>query len=475
MAAAPQTTDSVRLSFHGAAETVTGSKYLLEADGARVLIDCGLFQGLKELRQRNWDPLPFQAASVKCVVLTHAHIDHTGYLPRFVRTGFGGPVFCTPATRDLTELLLLDAAKNQEEDADYANRKGFSKHHPAQPLFDDRDAERAVKLLSPAPMGEWYAAGGPIWFRYHGVGHLLGAAMVEVEVRRPPHPLRILFSGDVGRRDAPLYPDPEPPVSCDYLVCESTYGDRDHPPENVLDQLASVVQGALERGGVMLMAAFAVGRAQQLIYLLDRLMLERRIPRLPVYLDSPMANSATEIYYTRLAHGDVTDEDAAGAVRALGNRDLRLARSVEESKAINAVRGPAVIIASSGMMTGGRILHHLKQRLGHGENTIVLGGFMSEGTRGRLLHDGARFLRIHGVDIPVRAAVVEMSALSGHAGRSELLRWLEPLPAPRRVFLTHGEKPSALSLAEELRRQRHWDVVVPRMGEVVELSLPDTP
>jgi len=462
----------VHLTFHGAAETVTGSKYLLEADGAAVLFDCGLFQGLKELRLANWRPLTFDPAQVGAVVLTHAHIDHVGFLPRFVKLGYQGPVYCTPATEDLAEIILLDSAHNQEDDAEYANRKGFSKHAPAQPLYDARDVERALRLLKPVARDGWFNPAGAIWCRYHHAGHLLGAAMIEVEVRTDRRPLRVLFSGDVGRYDAPLYHDPAPPPACDYLVCESTYGNRDHPPERVLDQLERVVLAAVSRGGVLLVASFAVGRAQQLIYLLQVLIGGKRIPELPIYLDSPMAIHASAIYAAHAIDHDLNDADLTVAKDVLDGRNVHLARTTAESKRINAVQGPAVIISSSGMMTGGRILHHLKQRLPYERNTIVLGGFMAAGTRGRQLQDGAKYIRVHGADVPVRAAIAEASSLSGHAGHSELRRWLEPLAAPQRVFLTHGEKESALALADELRTERGWNTHVPRLGERVELKAP---
>ncbi|HWC90707.1 MAG TPA: MBL fold metallo-hydrolase [Pirellulales bacterium] len=461
-----------RLSFYGAAETVTGSKYLLEADGARVLVDCGLFQGLKELRAKNWDPLPLAAGNVDSVVLTHAHIDHTGYLPRFVKLGFQGPVYCTPPTRDLMEIMLLDSAKNQEEDADYFNRKRLSRHAPALPLYNTADVAPALKLTALQSREQWFQAAGPIWCRYHDVGHLLGASLIEVEVRSGAKPLRIVFSGDIGRYDAPLYHDPSPPPACDYLVCESTYGNREHPDEKVLDQLAGLMQAAIARGGVVVVAAFAVGRAQQLIYLLSLLTRQGRMPTLPVFLDSPMAVSATQIFASYPEEIDLSQSKLPNATTGFEAANLHLAHSVDDSKQINHVQGPAVIIASSGMMTGGRILHHLQQRLPVEKNTILLGGYMAEGTRGRALQDGARWLRIFGRDVPVRAAVHEMSSLSGHAGHHELLRWLEPLSPPRGMFVTHGEKASALALAEELRRTRGWPTHVPRLGESIDLETP---
>ena len=400
----------LRLTFHGAAETVTGSKYLMEADRASVLVDCGLFQGLKRLRLLNWQALPFPATSVQAVVLTHAHLDHVGYLPRFVRDGFSGPVYCTPATADLAEIVLFDAAKNHEEDAGYANIKGFSKHTPALPLYDSQDVVRALRLLKRIDRMEWFSPAAPIWMRYQTTGHLLGASLIETEIRRGSQTTRILFSGDVGRYDAPLYHDPTPPPACQYLICESTYGNREHPDQSVLDELCTVVTNALERGGVMLFAAFAIGRSQQLIYLLRVLMESRRIAKLPIFLDSPMAINASDIYARYPEDYDLNGEQLIGSQNVFDGQHVKLARTVDESKQINDVSGPAVIIASNGMMTGGRILHHLEQRLPHERNTIVLAGFMAEGTRGRALADGAKYLRIYGHDVPVRAAVASIPA-----------------------------------------------------------------
>jgi metallo-beta-lactamase family protein len=458
-----------QLTFHGAARTVTGSKYLLEADDARVLVDAGLFQGAKRLRQKNWEVPDFDLQALDAVVLTHAHLDHVGYLPRLVKQGFRRPVYCTPATRQLAELILMDAAKFQERDAKYANKKGFSKHRPALPLYDEKDARRALKQLKVVARGEWFSPAKPIAMRYHDAGHLLGSNMIEVEVRNSDPPLRLLFSGDVGRYDGPLYHDPAPPPPCDYLICESTYGDREHPETDLLAALESVVDRAVARGGVMLMASFAVGRAQQLIYLLQVLMHQGRIDPLPIYLDSPMSVDATKIFREHHEDHDLSEGQLTGSQSVLDGQHVHLVRRTEESKALNNFGGPGVIISSSGMMTGGRILHHLKRRLPDEANTVVLGGFMAAGTRGRRLQNGEETLRIHGSDVPVRAAIEKVSGLSGHADRSDLLRWLEPLPAPRRVFLTHGEEDSATALAAELQKTRGWDVVVPDLGETFSL------
>ncbi|MBA4105486.1 MAG: MBL fold metallo-hydrolase [Pirellula sp.] len=459
------------LTFHGAARTVTGSKYLLEADGAHVLVDCGLFQGLKELRDRNWGPVPFDVRSLDAVVLTHAHLDHVGYLPRIIKQGYNRRIYATDATRDLAEIILLDSAKIQEQDAEYANRKGFSKHKPALPLYEVRDVERTMKLFQPIPRGEWFTPAAPIAMRFHDAGHLLGSNMIEAEIRNRPDPLRILFSGDVGRYDGPLYHDPAPPPECDYLVCESTYGDREHPETSILDALAEVVHRSIKRGGVMLIAAFAVGRAQQLLYLFQLLKSADRIPDLPIYIDSPMACDATAVYREHHEDHDLSDGELDPEHPALGGRKIILARTAAESKRINQTAGPAVIIASSGMMTGGRIVHHLKQRMPDPRNTIIIGGYQAVGTRGRLIEDHAPFVRMFGQEVPLRAAVEKIPGLSGHADRSDLLKWLGQLPhAPKQTFLTHGEPAVADALAEELQTTRNWNVATPAMGEKVQLD-----
>jgi metallo-beta-lactamase family protein len=459
-----------RITFHGAARTVTGSKFLLEAGRASVLIDCGLFQGLKELRLRNWEPTPFDLKPLDAIVLTHAHLDHTGYLPRVVREGFARPIYGTEATNQLAEIILLDSAKCQEQDAEYANRKGFSKHRPALPLYNAIDVERTMRLFRDVARNDWFSPAEPIWIRYHDAGHLLGSNFLEVEIRDRTPPLRILFSGDVGRYDGPLYHDPLPPVPCDYLVCEATYGDRDHPPGSILDALAEVIERAIRRGGVMLMAAFAVGRAQQLIYLLQVLKHQGRIPDLPIYIDSPMACDATAVYRQHREDHDLSEGELDESHPVLAGPSVHLCRSTDESKALNHITGPAIIISSSGMMDAGRIVHHLKFRLPSERNTIVIGGYMAPGSRGRLLQEGAKYLRMHGQQVEVRAAVEKVPGLSGHADRSHLLRWLAPLARPKHTFLVHCEPQPGEALAATLREQRGWDVSLPAMGESRELA-----
>jgi len=456
----------VRLRFLGAAGMVSGSRHLLETDRERVLVDCGLFQGEKRLRERNWERFPVPASSLDAVVLTHGHIDHSGWLPRLVREGFKGPIFMTPATADLLGLLLYDSAKCQEEDAQYANRKGYSRHRPALPLYDERDVDRTLRLVKDVPRGEWFTPAPAVRCRYHEAGHMLGSSFVETEVESQ----RVVFSGDVGRYDAPLYKDPAPPPPCDYLVCESTYGDRDHPPIRPLDDLEAATHEAIARGGMMLVASFAIGRCQQLVYLLRTLMAAGRIPEVPVWIDSPMAVDAMEVFRRHVAEHDFSEATMAGVAESLASPFVHMAKTANESKAINAHRGPGIVIASSGMMNGGRILHHLAQRLPDPKTTVLVAGFQAAGTRGRSLIDGADILRIHGRDIPVRAAVRRVDALSGHADRREIGRWLANLPAPKRTFLVHGEPPAARGMAEFLGATLRFETTIPASGESFELA-----
>jgi len=460
------------LTFLGAAGGVSGSRHLVDSAGGRVLIDCGLFQGEKNLRDKNWDRFPVRPDSINAIVLTHGHIDHSGYLPRLAREGFAGPIYTSPATADLLGLLLYDSAKCQAEDALYANRKGFSKHSPALPLYEEQDVDRVLRLVRPHARESWFSPAGGIRCQFHEAGHMLGSSFIEMEAAREQggSPVRIVFSGDVGRFDAPLYKDPISPPNCDYLVCESTYGDRDHTPSRPLDELEKVTNEAIHRGGMMLVASFAIGRCQQLVYLLRTLMAAGRVPETPIWVDSPMAVGAMEVFRKHRNEHDFSEAKMQGVAESLASPFVRMAKTADESKAINGHRGAGIVIASSGMMNGGRILHHLARRLPDPKTTVLVAGYQAKGTRGRSLIEGAEFLRIHGRDVPVRAVVRKVDALSGHADRHELDRWLGSMAAPRRTFLVHGEPPAAAALAEFIRSRRGWNVHVPALGEHAELD-----
>ena len=460
------------LTFLGAAGEVSGSRHLVDAAGGRVLIDCGLFQGEKNLRDKNWDRFPVRPDSINAIVLTHGHIDHSGYLPRLAREGFAGPIYTSPATADLLGLLLYDSAKCQAEDALYANRKGFSKHSPALPLYEEQDVDRVLRLVRPHARESWFSPAGGIRCQFHEAGHMLGSSFIEMEAAREQggSPVRIVFSGDVGRFDAPLYKDPISPPNCDYLVCESTYGDRDHTPSRPLDELEKVTNEAIRRGGMMLVASFAIGRCQQLVYLLRTLMAAGRVPETPIWVDSPMAVGAMEVFRKHRDEHDFSEAKMQGVAESLASPFVRMAKTADESKAINGHHGAGIVIASSGMMNGGRILHHLARRLPDPKTTVLVAGYQAKGTRGRSLIEGAEFLRIHGRDVPVRAVVRKVDALSGHADRHELDRWLGSMAAPRRTFLVHGEPPAAAALAEFIRSRRGWNVHVPALGEHAELD-----
>jgi metallo-beta-lactamase family protein len=458
-----------RLSFLGAAKTVTGSQYLLEAGGERLLVDCGLFQGEKELRLRNWAEPSFDPASVKALVLTHTHLDHVGRVPRLVKQGFRGEVFCTPPTRDLAEILLLDAAHLQLEDAEYYNRKKLSKHDPALPLFDSGDVEECLRLFRPLPLGREQAVGERFAFRYRDAGHLLGAASVELVVKDDGRSTRIVFSGDVGRYDGVLTRDPEPCPEADYVVAESTYGNRSHAGVAVSEQLQAVIERTFARGGVLLIPAFAVGRAQQMIYLMDEMVIAGRLRPFPIHVDSPMAIDATRIY-ARYKDAHRVSLQGIGGRSLLYGKWVHLHRTRGESEALNRLKGPAVILSSSGMMAGGRILHHCRVRLPHPENTLLITGYQAAGTLGRRLLDGARLVRIHKGEVPVLAEVASLKGLSGHADAGEMMRWLASLRRPRAVFLTHGEEDAAEALAARLARERGFRTRVPGLGETAELE-----
>jgi metallo-beta-lactamase family protein len=461
-----------KITFLGAAGTVTGSKYLIEAGGKKLLVDCGLFQGPNELTQRNWNPLPLDAATIDWVVVTHAHIDHTGYLPKIVKAGYRGPIYCDAATRELGQLLLLDSAHLQEEDAKYAAKKKYSSHANPLPLYSTPDAQAALNQFKEIPRSDSFTISPEFSVRTHDAGHILGSCWLELTITENGKQTVIVFSGDVGRYDQPILNDPTPPSRADFLLCESTYGDRDHPSGSVADALADAINRVAKRGGAVVIPSFAVGRTQTLMWYLRQLDEAKRIPQIPVYVDSPMAISVTGIY---AKHGedhdlDFTNAEQQGNKDPLNLREVKMTRTVDESKAINNVAS-CVIISASGMATGGRILHHLVQRLPDAKNAVLLVGYQGEGTNGRALQEGAQYLRIHGQEVKVNAEVVTIDQLSAHAGRSELLRWLSGFTAaPKQTFLVHGEPVALESFRAAVTNRLHWPVTVPAYLQSFDLN-----
>ncbi|HEX5753955.1 MAG TPA: MBL fold metallo-hydrolase [Archangium sp.] len=457
------------IHFLGAAGTVTGSKFLLEYQGKRVLIDCGLFQGRKELRQRNWRALPVPPRSLDAIVLTHAHIDHTGGLPRVVRDGFHGPVYCTSGTRDLSALLLPDSAHLQEEEARYANKEGFSKHRPALPLYSVEDAERALKLFETFGYERTREILPGITLTFYRAGHILGSAVCVFHLERTNQ--RVVFTGDLGRYHAPILRDPQTVRSATTLVVESTYGDREHGETRPVDALCEAVRSAYERKGMVVIPAFSVGRTQELLYHLRNLEAEKRIPELDVFVDSPMACDATPIY---LAHAEEHDLDMSAIVKRgespLATKRTRFVTSPQESKQLNQREGPGIIISASGMATGGRILHHLKYRLPDPRNTVLFVGYQSEGSRGRRMLDGEKEIKIHGQMVRVEAEIRTVSGFSAHADWTETLRWMDGFESPpHQTLLVHGE-PSALQALKGRVEARGWPAYIPEYLEKVELA-----
>jgi metallo-beta-lactamase family protein len=463
-----------KITFLGAAGTVTGSKYLVEAEGKRLLVDCGLFQGDKELRQRNWDNLPIDPATIDWLVLTHAHIDHTGYLPRLVRAGYRGPIYANVATRELCGLLLPDSAHLQEEDARYIAKKGYSKHNPPLPLYTVEESKKALDLFKDIPRAAPFQISPQFSVRGHDAGHILGSSWLELTITEGGKQMLVVFSGDLGRYNEPILNDPEAPTRADFLLCESTYGDRDHPAGSVEDELAQAVNDTLKRGGAVVIPAFAVGRTQALMYYLRRLASAGRIPHMPVFVDSPMAINVTGLYEKHHEDHDSTFtlEESTDGGDPLNVHEVHMTRTVDESKKINEVVSPCIIISASGMATGGRILHHLERRLPDSRNTVLLVGYQADGSRGRQLQDGAKFVRIFGEDVPVRARVINIGQLSAHAGKSELLRWLSGFKtAPKQTFLVHGEPPALNSLRDAVVAQYHWPVTIPAYRQSFDLNL----
>jgi metallo-beta-lactamase family protein len=450
------------LTFVGAADSVTGSRYLLETDRAKVLVECGLFQGLKKLRERNWSPQPFEPSSLDAVVLTHAHIDHSGYFPRLCNDGYRGHAYATPGTRDLLELLLPDSGYLQEEEARFANRKGYSRHHPALPLYTFEDAKRSLERVTPRPFHTWFEVAPGVSARFTRAGHIIGSACLALRVGDHT----ITFTGDVGRPHDPIMRPPEPLEPTEVLVVESTYGDRRHPAIDVEATLAEIVSRTVERGGSLLVPSFAVGRAQHMLHVLARLRAAGRIPHVPVYLDSPMAIDATAMFVEHGADHRLSAKECAAMFHVAS-----YARSSDDSKAIDRLGTPAIIIAASGMCTGGRVLHHLKQLLPDEDSTVLFVGYQTPGTRGRALLDGAEEVKIHGQYVSVRARIAQIEALSAHADYAEMIDWLRASAiSPRRVFVTHGEPPATDSFRRKLRDTFGWRVEDPDLGAKVRLG-----
>ena len=464
------------ISFSGGVGTVTGSKYLLEHNGRRVLVDCGLFQGLKELREKNWQEPPFNPQEIDAVIITHAHIDHTGYLPRLVKLGFAGKVYTSRATCDLLKILLPDSGRLQEEEADYRNRKNLTSHSPALPLYDERDAEAALELLSPVPND-----GNPIEIMdgfkasFNVAGHILGASLVLVELekaRENDDSIKFLFSGDLGHYEQPIVKDPTAPTTADYVMVESTYGNRLHGDESSEDQMTDVINEATKNNEPILIPAFAIGRTQEILYLIRELEEQKRIPVLPVRVDSPMAAQATQVY-NRFT--EEHDEEYASILtqkrHPLRTGSMMTTSSRDESKRLNDERGTRIIISASGMMTGGRVLHHAMRILPNKHATLVFVGYQAAGTTGRRILDGEAEVKIMKEWIPVRCHVRRIEGFSAHADWKAVLRWLEGLQnKPKMVFTTHGEPEAASAMADHIRERFGWTVEVPQYGQNVELK-----
>jgi len=461
-----------KLTFLGAAGCVTGSKYLVEAAGKKLLVDCGLFQGTDDLKERNWNPLPVDPKTIDYLVLTHAHLDHTGWLPVLVRDGYNKTIYANPATIELTEILLKDSGHLQEEATQDAQKHKWSKHPQPRALYTNDEVEPVLRLLRPMPRNGGFDVSPEFHIESYDAGHILGSSSLELTIHENGKKTVMVFSGDIGRYDQPILNDPVPPVTkqIDVLLCESTYGDREHEAGDPLQVLGDIVNRVVKRGGSIVIPAFAIGRTQTFMYYLRQLENLQRVPKVPVYVDSPMALNATQLY---LKHNEDHDlqfaRDEQNGGDPLSVHEFHLTRSVEESKGINNVKTPCIIISASGMVTGGRVLHHLAQRLGDARNCVILGGFQAEGTRGRALQEGAKTLSLYGQMVPVLAEIVEMGQLSAHAGKSELMRWLTGLQVPpQQLYLTHGEPAAAQSLQQAITEKFRWRAAVARYLDTVD-------
>lgn len=452
----------MKLTFLGAASTVTGSKTLLSTENKQILIDCGLFQGYKNLRALNWTAFPFDAQKLDAVVLTHAHLDHSGALPLLVNQGYRGHIYATPATIDLCKILLLDSAKLQQEEADFANRHHTTQHKVALPLYTIAEAKRALRLLKPIAFNQTTQIATGVSLRLKPAGHILGASSAEITTEGKV----VLFSGDLGRPNDPIMHAPAHIDHADYIVAESTYGNRSHGSTDPTDVLGDIITRTAERGGTVLIPSFAVGRAQEILLAIYRLKVSKAIPNLPVFLNSPMAIDTTEIYQRHCQEHRLDGQECAG----LGHV-AKMVKTQEQSRALNAIRYPSIIISASGMATGGRVLHHLKTLAPNHRNTIVFAGYQAGGTRGARMVAGERTVRIHGEDVPVNAEVVSLDGMSAHADSGEILAWLKTCKRPpNTVFLNHGEAEAADAMRLHIKHSLGWNAVVPLLGQQVELN-----
>lgn len=456
----------VKIKFLGGAKTVTGSRYLITAENTKILVDCGLFQGLKDYRSRNWEPFPVSPSEIHAVVLTHAHIDHSGYLPKLVKEGFKGKIYCTQATAELVKILLLDSGKLQEEEAQYAAKKGYSKHEKPLPLYTKEDAEKVFPLLYELDFEEEIQLNGHIKVSFYNAGHILGAAIVKMKIKGENQEKKLVFSGDLGRYHDPILNPPKRLPFADILLMESTYGNRKQTHHKPEEDLARAIRETYRNGGVSVIPAFAVGRTQVILYYLHLLQQQGKIPNIPIYVDSPMAIDVTKLYkrFNQFHKLGPVFEDEGG--NPFLNKNLHYYQSQEASISLNAIRGDAIILSASGMATGGRILHHLYNRLPNEQDSFIFVGYQAEGTRGRRILDGEKTSRMYGIEVPIKAKTYYIEGLSAHADQEELMEWAEGFATkPKMTFLVHGEKEASEALSKRLKEELDWNVIVPEYLE----------
>lgn len=455
--------NSISVHFLGAAGTVTGSKYLIDTGEKKILVDCGLFQGLKELRLKNWDQPPVNVPEIDAVVLTHGHMDHTGYLPRLVKMGFKGPIHGTRPTLEIAEIILLDSAKIQEEEAKKANMEGYSKHHPAEPLYDLKNAEQAIAHFNSLEEGVWIELYPEINIRFQYNGHIVGATFIEMDIKSK----RFVFSGDIGRTEDLLMRAPKKPEKADVLFIESTYGDRLHSEENLEERLKDIINNTFNNGGTLIIPSFAVERAQTLMYVIWKLRQRNAIPEMPFIMDSPMAASVLKVFEDNRKWHKLKPEEYTGMCNM-----FRIVKSYKETWEIISKTEPKIVIAGSGMISGGRVLTYLQQYIGKVETTVLLAGFQAEGTRGRKLLEGASELRIYGKEYPVEAEIINLEVLSAHADQKEMLDWMSEIEnAPEKIFIIHGENTAASVFKEKIKERYGWDAEIPELYSIVEILI----